>query len=105
MMARHREGLQKRQMLLARLVDGGAELFAMSAAIARAASPQAPSGSERLADLFCRQARRRLRELHRGVYRHDDRFTARVAREVSEGGYPWLGDNIVSTWSDQDEER
>jgi hypothetical protein len=56
-----------------RLVDAGAELFAMTAVIARAASPGAPPGADKLADLFCRQARRRLSRLHREVYFNDDR--------------------------------
>ena len=98
MMLRHRQGLQRRQMILGRLVDCGAELFAMSAVIARADSPLAPAGAEELAALFCRQARRRLRELHRAVYRNDDRAAYRLARRVLDGGFPWLQDNIVSAW-------
>jgi len=103
MMVRYRQGLQKRQMVLARLVDSGAELFAMSAVIARAASPGAPAGAARLADLFCRQARRRLKILHRAVYAHDDRLAAKVAREVSSDSFPWIEENIVSTWKGGDE--
>ena len=94
----HRQGLQKKQMLLARLVDAGAELFAMTAVIARAGSPEAPPGADKLADLFCHQARRRLSRLHREVYFNDDRRAYRRAREVLDGHYPWLEDNILSTW-------
>ncbi|MDO3378179.1 acyl-CoA dehydrogenase family protein [Geoalkalibacter halelectricus] len=94
----HRQGLQKKQALLARLVDAGAELFAMSAVLARAGSRAAPPGAEKLADLFCRQARRRLGRLHREVYFNDDRQAYSRAREVLGGHYPWLTDNILSTW-------
>ena len=98
MMVRHRQGLQRRQLVLGRLVDSGAELFAMSAVIARASTPLAPAGAEELADLFCRQARRRLRALHRAIYRNDDRADYKLARRVLDGGFPWLQDNIVSAW-------
>ena len=100
MMMLHRQGLQKRQMLLARLVDTGMELFAMAAVLSRAASPRAPRGSEDMADLFCRQARRRIKEVHRAVYCNDDRAAYRVARAVVEGQHPWLEENILCTWKD-----
>ncbi|PLX83234.1 MAG: hypothetical protein C0617_11905 [Desulfuromonas sp.] len=100
MMVLHRQGLQKRQMVLARLVDTGAELLAMSAALAKASSPRAHPGEEELADLFCRQSRRRVGDLHRAVYCNDDRFAYRTARQVLAGAYPWLKENILSTWDD-----
>ena len=98
MMGRYRQGLQRKQMILARLVDTGAELFAMSAVLSRASSPSAQAGAERLADLFCRQARRRVRDMHRAVYCNDDVVTYKRAREVLDGKYPWMEENIVSTW-------
>ena len=94
----YRQGLQKKQQVLGRLVDSGAELFAMSAVLSHAVSPQAPVGAEQMADLFCRQARRRVRSQHRAVYRNDDERTYRLARSVLNGDYPWLRDNILSTW-------
>lgn len=98
MMLVYRQGLQNKQEVLARLVDIGAELFAMSAVLSRASSLHSPSGCEPIADLFCRQARRRIAALHRAVYRNDDQFAYDRAREVLDGRYPWLEENIVSTW-------
>ncbi len=98
MMGRYRQGLQRKQMVLARLVDAGAELFAMSAVLSRASSPGAQAGAERLADLFCRQARRRVRDMHRAVYFNDDEVTYKRARKVLDGKYPWVEENILSTW-------
>ncbi len=98
MVGLHRQGLQKRQMILGRLVDCGAELFAMAAVLAYSSSPEAPKGSVEVADLFCRQARRRLKVLRSGVYWQDDRAAYKVARELLDGKYPWLNDNIISTW-------
>ncbi len=100
MMVRHRQGLQKKQMVLARLVDAGAELFAMAAVLSRAASPDAPPDADQLADLFCRQAKRRITRLHWDVYCNDDRQAYRLAREVLAGRHGWLAENILCTWKD-----
>ncbi len=98
MIARHRQGLQRRQLILGRLVDCGAELFAIGAVIARAASPAAPAEAITLADLFCRQARRRVAALRRDIYANDDIENYRFARSLLDGRFAWLTDNIVSTW-------
>lgn len=98
MVVRFGPGLQKRQMILGRLVDAGAELFAMAAVLSRAASSSAPAGATTLADLFCRQARRRFENLHRSIYHNDDPIAYRSAREILDGAFPWLEENIVCTW-------
>ncbi|NIQ92869.1 MAG: DNA polymerase II [Desulfuromonadales bacterium] len=102
MMARYQAGLQRKQQVLGRLVDSGAELFAMTAVLARATSSGAEPGSDKVADLFCRQARRRLKDLHRGVYCNDDAAAYKLARKTLDGDFPWLEDNIVSTWKGSD---
>lgn len=98
MMVRHGEGLQKRQLILGRVVDVGVELFAMGAVLSRACAPRPPEGARKLADLFCRQARRRIAERRRAVYFNDDRKSYSLAREVLSGQYSWLEENIVCTW-------
>lgn len=98
MIGRYRQGLQRRQLVLGRLVDCGAELFAIGAVLSRAASPSAPAESIALADLFCRQARRRFMALRRDIYSNDDPENYRFARALLEGRFAWLTDNIVSTW-------
>jgi len=98
MLMLYRQGLQKRQQVLARLVDSGAELFAMAAVLSRALSPHCPPDGEVLADLFCRQARRRLGQMHRDLYFNNDKNEYRVARRVLKGEFPWLEDNILSSW-------
>lgn len=96
--ARHRQGLQRRQMVLGRLVDCGAELFAIGAVLSRASSPAAPAESIALADLFCRRARRRFAALRREIGSNDDSENYRFARALLDGRFAWLTDNIVSTW-------
>jgi alkylation response protein AidB-like acyl-CoA dehydrogenase len=93
-MSRFGPKLEKKQAVLFRLVDVGAELFAMAAVCAYAqelvrANPQ-ERGPLRLADLFCRGARRRIAASFRGVFRNDDPRTYYVAREVLEGRHAWL---------------
>src|SRR4029453_8382794 len=63
-MARWQGRLERKQGFLSRIVDIGAELFAMSAACLRAQAERSshPEGVE-LADLFCRQARVRIEAL------------------------------------------
>jgi hypothetical protein len=98
MIVRHRQGLQRRQLVLGRLVDCGAELFAIGAVLARAASPAVPAESIAVAELFCRQARRRIAALRRDLYNNDDVDNYRFARSLLDGRFAWLTDNIVSTW-------
>lgn len=93
-MARFGPKLERRQSVLFRLVDVGAELFAMSAVCVRArslvqAKPE-ERGPERLADLFCRHARRRVRHLFADVFNNSDAYTYRVAQEVLKGDHAWL---------------
>jgi len=97
-MLRYRQGLQRRQVLLARLVDTGADLFAMTAVLVRATTPGRQEGAGHLADLFCRQARRRIEERHREVYSNDDAAAYRTARQLLDGDFGWLTENLVSTW-------
>ena len=65
LMLLHGPKLEKRQALLFRIVDVGADLFAMSATLARAdqlrraGAVEAPQAAE-LADVFCRTMRRRI---------------------------------------------
>src|SRR3954469_860544 len=76
-MTRWQAKLEQRQAFLGRIVDIGAELFAISAAVVSPA-PTAPQQPERaasareLADLFCRQARRRADALFHDLWANDD---------------------------------
>ena len=99
-MVRHGAGLQRKQMLLFRGVDIAAELFAMAAVVcrvqmlARTGRPHAERSRE-LADLFCRQARRRVEALFRDMKSNDDVAMYRTARHVLDGNFKWLEEGIV----------
>ncbi|MGE5092580.1 MAG: acyl-CoA dehydrogenase family protein [Bacillota bacterium] len=91
--------LEKRQAVLGRLVEVGAELLAMTAACARAhqlvQQDPANRGPLVLADVFSRQARRRVAERFATVFDNDDVVTYAAAREVLEGKHTWLETGMV----------
>ena len=96
---RHRIQLAYRQQLLGRLVDIGAELFAIVAVCSRAQwmrqrHPDDRSPQE-LADLFCRQSRRRIAALFGALRHNEDRRAYRLAQGVLNDRYRWLEEGIV----------
>jgi len=99
-MVRFGPKLEMRQSVLFRLVDVGAELFAMAATCSRAAmllkkDPDQGRRAVRLADVFCRQARMRVKSIFRQVFKNADVPTYRVAQEVLKGEHQWLEKEIV----------
>ncbi len=95
--------LERRQSVLFRMVEIGAELFAMSAAISRAhklahsTSPEEraqAATAAHLADTFCLIARRRIRDRFRRVFRNDDPAVYRTAQRVMANEVTWLEEGI-----------
>jgi alkylation response protein AidB-like acyl-CoA dehydrogenase len=108
-MTRWQGRLERKQGFLSRIVDIGAELFAMSASCvrARAERDERPEGVE-LADHFCRQARRRVDRLFHGLWHNTDARDFELAKKVSEGRYSSVEKGVlpaptegewVSTWA------
>lgn len=93
-------GMQRKQAFLFRIVDIAMEMFAMAAACSRAQGmvdlkePHAQEAVE-LADLFCRNARRKCLRLFAELWDNDDNFKYSVGRKVLEGRYEWLEDGAV----------
>jgi alkylation response protein AidB-like acyl-CoA dehydrogenase len=99
-MVRFGPKLEYRQAVLFRLVDVGAELFAMAAACARARAmlerdPETGRRAVELADLFCRQARGRVKAKFGGLWRNEDTHTYRTAQQVLAGDHRWLEQGTV----------
>jgi hypothetical protein len=104
-MTRWQAKLEYRQAFLGRLVDIGAELFAMAAAAAYADTlgreqPERRAEALELAELFCRQARRRAETLFAELWDNDDDENRAAAAQVLDGRYRWLEDGIVDPAGD-----
>ncbi|RZU54084.1 hypothetical protein EV385_6023 [Krasilnikovia cinnamomea] len=100
-MSRWQGKMERKQAFLARVVDIGAELFAMSAVCVRARAERRdrPEGVE-LADLFCRQARLRAEALFADLWDNTDSLDVRLARRALDGRYAFLEEGIVTPASD-----
>lgn len=97
-MVRFGPKLEKRQAVLFRMVDVGAELFAMAAvcvhANAMVKKNPADRGPLRLADLFCRHSRTKVKRIFHEMFDNHDVFTYRVAQEVLQGKHAWMEADI-----------
>lgn len=95
----HGPKLERQQVLLGRFVDIGAELFAMTAACARAAALIARGGNAdewlSLVDYFSRSSRLRIERNFHGLRHNADRQGYHLAQEVLDGKQDRLGEGIV----------
>jgi hypothetical protein len=87
--------MERKQGFLFRCVDIVMELFAMTAALSHARrlrDERAPGAEEavQLADVFCRQSRRKVRQLFRALWSNDDGKLNQIAGDVLKGRYAWL---------------
>ena len=99
-MARWQAKLEQRQGFLGRIVDIGAELFAMSAVCVRAEGQRVADSivgqqGYGLADTFCQQATLRVEALFHALWTNTDSRDVRLTRDVLAGRYTWLEDGII----------
>ena len=99
-MARWQAKLEQRQGFLGRIVDIGAELFAMSAVCVRAegqrvADPTVGKQAYELAATFCQQATLRVEALFHALWSNTDSSDVQLTHDVMEGRYTWLEEGIV----------
>ncbi len=99
-MSRWQAKLEYRQAFLGRIVDIGAELFAMASSVAYADTigrehPDRRDQAVELAQLFCRQARRRADHLFAELWANDDDANRSAAGELLSGRYQWLEEGIA----------
>ncbi|MCV7287584.1 acyl-CoA dehydrogenase family protein [Mycolicibacterium wolinskyi] len=94
-MSRWQGRLEHKQRFLGRIVDIGAELFAMTAACVRARRDGEPDTATDLADAFCRQARVRADRLFTQLWDNSDDSDRTLSRGVLAGQYTWLEDGII----------
>lgn len=98
-MSRWQGRMETKQGFLGRIVDIGAELFAMSAACVRAELLRTTEDHGRqayqLADVFCRQARIRADALFERLWTNTDDLDHKVVKGVLGGAYTWLESGVV----------
>ncbi|MEU5520179.1 acyl-CoA dehydrogenase family protein [Streptomyces sp. NPDC047860] len=103
-MSRWQGKMETKQGFLGRIVDIGAELFAMSAACVRAEllRGRGDHGREayQLADAFCRQARIRVEELFGRLWTNTDDLDRKVVKGVLSGTYEWLEQGVIDPSDD-----
>src|SRR3954462_8830451 len=93
-MGRWQARLEKRQAFLGRIVDIGAELFAISAACVYAQTLGTAEAGE-LADVFSKQARRRVDALFHELWANDDDDNHALSDRVLDGAHTWLEAGIA----------
>jgi alkylation response protein AidB-like acyl-CoA dehydrogenase len=107
-MARHRQKLEHEQLVLARFVDVGVDIFAMAATLSLAARRSAAAtemsgaaelqeaeGCQQLADLFCRLARARIEANLDAVGDDIGSSMDGVTRAVMDGSFDWMFDGAM----------
>ncbi len=104
-MTRWQAKLEYRQTFLGRLVDVGAELFAMASAVAYADTigrerPERRAEAQELAELFCTQARNRVETLFHELWNNVDDANRSAAARVLDGRYRWLEEGLVDPAGD-----
>ncbi|MGP3981206.1 acyl-CoA dehydrogenase family protein [Streptomyces sp. KR80] len=103
-MSRWQGRMETKQGFLGRIVDIGAELFAMSAACVRAellrSSGDHGLEAYQLADVFCRQSRIRVDELFGRLWTNTDDLDRKVVKGVLGSAYTWLEEGIVDPSGD-----
>ncbi len=96
-MMRYQAKLERKQMVLFRIVDIGTDLFAMSATISYATmlAKKGEKNALELADVFCREARKRIDQNFRTLFDDADEVAYKVVQKMLKGEYEWLEGRMV----------
>jgi alkylation response protein AidB-like acyl-CoA dehydrogenase len=99
-MTRWQAKLEYRQAFLGRIVDIGAELFAIASAVTYADTigrehPERRTEAQELADLFCAQARHRAETLFHELWDNTDDENRQGAERLLEGRYLWFEEDVL----------
>ena len=103
--SRYQAKMEKKQAFLGRVVDIGSELYAMACAVVYANTiqeehPNRADEARELADLFCKQAHRRVDRLFTDLWANDDDDNYRLAQNVLEGRYTFIEEGVLDPSGD-----
>lgn len=93
----YRAAMQRKQAFLFRVVDIGAELYAMSATISRARKEieEGRKDAEVLCHVFCSDAGTRISHNFRKLWHNKDNVKYKLARDILDDRYLWLEQGIA----------
>lgn len=95
----YQQKLVSKQNLINRFVDISVELFAISCVLSYADKLFKQDGKKEnsleLADLFCREAKVRIKRYFKDVCHNQDKLSNLIARRVLAGEYTWLESDII----------
>jgi len=96
-MMRYQAKLERKQMVLFRIVDIGTDLFAMASSISYAAmlAKQGHKNAMDLADVFCREARMRIDYNFGHVFDNHDDASYKLVADMLKGEYDWFRGPMV----------
>src|SRR3954452_25635327 len=96
-MMRFQAKLERKQMVLFRIVDIGTDLFAMSSAItyATALAKNGQKNAIDLADVFCREARIRIENTFNSLFTDYDDAAYKLVQHLMKGEYDWFEGKLV----------
>jgi alkylation response protein AidB-like acyl-CoA dehydrogenase len=98
-MAKYGPKLEKEQIVLGNLVDIGVDLFVMASTLSYAdrlvAESPGDQSPQELADLFCREARRRIEANFRATSSNFNHSYSRVAGLLMDGKLGWLAEGAA----------
>jgi hypothetical protein len=99
-MAKYGPKLEKEQIILGNFVDIGVELFVMGATLSYAdhlvAQNPADQTPQELADLYCRESRRRIEGNFKAVKSNFNRSYDKVSRLLMDGKLDWLAAGAIN---------
>jgi alkylation response protein AidB-like acyl-CoA dehydrogenase len=98
-MAIYQTSLEREQLILAHFVDVGTDLFAMASSLSRAEHElqQNPNNKalQNLVDLFCIQAKSRIRRNFKNVSCNPYKKVGTVSNAMLAGDYDWLYTDVI----------
>jgi hypothetical protein len=104
-MNRYQAKMERKQAFLGRVVDIGSELYAIAATCVYAKTieqerPEFGEQTRELADLFSRQARRRVDQLFDALWANDDDLNTKRAFGVLDGRYTLVEEGVIDPSGD-----
>jgi hypothetical protein len=102
-MMKYQKKLETEQLLLTNMVDIGVDLLMMAVTLARAEQTEAEGvtqdhSPQKLADLFCRNARQRVAANFQALKQNHNRLFDHVAGDLMQGKFRWMINDIMEDY-------